>query len=92
MHDIHEMIDSLIVELDDLFKALAGGNSARFCALYADMMSKLGALREGAKEDAEAKARQIENLKEQIKRLTTPAAGDGEIIVGGETIQLGGDN
>lgn len=83
MYTIHEIIDSLIEEHYALFKALASGDYTGFCTLYADIMSKLAALRTGAKEHEAAKAAQIEDLKVQLKRALTPEPG-GETI-GGET-------
>lgn len=86
MFDIHQMIDSIIEEEYALFKGLVGGNYTAFCTLYADIMGKLAALREGAKKDAEAKTAQMEELKRQLDRALSD---DGEIhgnVIGGETV------
>ena len=85
MFNIHEMIDSIIEEQYSLFKGLVAGNYTAFCSLYADVMGKLAALREGAKKDADAKAAQIEELKRQLERALNPEELSGNII-GGETV------
>ena len=40
-----QLLDSIITEMYELFKALISGNYTGFCALFADILSKLGALR-----------------------------------------------
>ena len=85
MFDIHQMIDSLIEETNALMQSLVSGNYTGFCTLYADIMGKLVALRKGVKEDADAKAAQMEDLKAQIKRLQELEVEDGGYIDGGET-------
>ena len=85
MYTIHEIIDSLIEEHYALFKALISGNYSGFCTVYADMMSKLVALRKGVKEDADAKAAQFEDLKAQLKRAHEIEPEPGGSVEGGET-------
>lgn len=87
MYDINQMMDGVIEELYTLFKALVSGNYTGFCALYSDMMSKLAAMRDGIKSDADAKARQIEELKEQLARATADVdIPEGGGVIGGETV------
>ena len=87
MFDIHQMIDSIIEEEYALFKGLVGGNYTAFCTLYADIMGKLAALREGAKKDADAKKAQMEELKRQLERASTPQEfPESGGVIGGETV------
>lgn len=85
MYNVHEIIDSLIEEQYAMFKALVGGNYSGFCTLYADIMSKLAALRKGAKEDDEAKKAQIEDMKAQLRRALESKVEPGGSVEGGET-------
>lgn len=85
MYNVHEIIDSLIEEQYAMFKALVGGNYSGFCTLYADSMSKLAALRNGVKEDMQAKAAQIDDLKAQLKRALESTVEPGGSVEGGET-------
>lgn len=89
MYTGQELMDAIITEMYELFKALISGNYTAFCTLFADIMSRLAALRKGMKDDAEAKAKQIESLRAQLERATTPAqpAPGGEII-GGQTTTI----
>lgn len=89
MYDINQMIDSVIEEQYALFKALISGNYTGFATLYADIMGKLAAMRDGVKSDAEAKKKQIEELKEQLRRATEPPEfPEGGGIIGGDTVTL----
>ena len=85
MYTIHEIIDSLIEEEYALFKALISGNYAGFCVAFSDIMSKLAALRAGAKQDEDDKKAQIDDLKAQLKRANEPNPEPGETVIGGVT-------
>ena len=84
MYSTQEIIDSIIVEMYEMFKALVSGNYAVFCSGFSDIMSKLTALRKGIEDDKTAKDRQIEDLKAQIQRLRDESA-DSCITIGGGT-------
>lgn len=84
MYSTQEIIDSIIVEMYEMFKALVSGNYAVFCGGFSDIMSKLTALRKGIEDDKTAKDRQIEDLKAQIQRLRDESA-DSCITIGGGT-------
>lgn len=89
MFDIHQMIDGIIEEEYALFKGLISGNYTAFATLYADIMGKLAALREGVKKDADAKNKIIEDLKAQLNRALMPQEmPEGGGIIGGETVEL----
>ena len=83
MYTCTELINSIIVEMYEMFKALVSGNYAVFCSGFSDVMSKLTALRKGIEDDKAAKDRQIEDLKAQIQRLRDENAESGITIGGG---------
>lgn len=83
MYTCTELINSIIVEMYEMFKALVSGNYAVFCSGFSDVMSKLTALRKGIEDDKAAKDRQIEDLKAQIQRLRNDA--ESGITIGGGT-------
>ena len=86
MYTSDEMLDSIITEMYELFKSLISGNYAGFCTIFADIISKLAALRKGLKDERAAKEKTIKDLEEQLKRATTPEPlGPGEQTIGGET-------
>lgn len=64
-----EMIDSLIVDCNELPKALMTGQFVFFCAKIAEMVKKLANLKEGVKTDTESLHRQIAELNEQNNGL-----------------------
>lgn len=84
MYTCTELINSIIVEMYEMFKALVSGNYAIFCSGFSDIMSKLTALPKGIADDKAAKDAQIEDLKAQIQRLRDENAESG-ITVGGGT-------
>lgn len=86
MYSSDELMDGIITELYDLFKALISGNYAPFCTLFADIVSKLAALRKGMKDERAAKENQIRDLEAQLKRATQPLEGGAQVI-GGETTE-----
>lgn len=89
MYDINQMIDSIIEEQYALFKGLISGNYTAFCTLYADIMGKLSALRDGVKKDADAKNKIIEDLKAQLNCALQPQEmPENGGIIGGETVTL----
>jgi hypothetical protein len=83
MYTSTELVNSIIVEMYEMFKALVAGNYAVFCSGFTDIMSKLTALRKGIDDDKAAKDTQIEDLKAQIQRLRNDA--ESGITIGGGT-------
>lgn len=87
MYTNTELLDSVITEMYAMFKALISGNYTGFCAAFADIIAKLGSLREGMKKTDMAYAKQIEDLKAQLQRaLTVEPDEPGGQTVGGETV------
>lgn len=80
-----ELLDSVISEMYEMFKALLSGNYALFCAAFAEIMSKLCSLRDGLRKDAEATDKCINDLKAQLKKATTLEPEPGGKVIGGET-------
>jgi hypothetical protein len=86
MYTSEELLDSIIEEMYQLFKALISGNYAGFCTLFSDMISKLASLRSGMKSDKAAKEKQIKDLEDQLKRALEPKPlSPGQVTIGGET-------
>ena len=65
-----EMIDSLIVDCNELPKALMNGQFVLFCAKIAEMVKKLANLKDGVKTDTESLHKQIMDLNEEINTLS----------------------
>ena len=87
MYSSNEIVDSIIEEMYKLFQYLITGNYSNFCALFADIISKLAALRKGLKDEQASKERQISELRAQLERATHPDPGPGEQVIGGETTE-----
>lgn len=62
-----DMIDSLIVDLNNLPKLLMEGQNIMFCRTISTMGQKLLNLKVGVKNDLENKIEIIEELKRQLK-------------------------
>lgn len=88
MYTLQETIDAVITEMYEMMKALVSGNYTAFCALFADIMSRMAAVRKGVKEDKEADKKIIEDLKAQLDRALTHGVDEGGGVIGGETTTL----
>lgn len=62
------LIESLIVDCNDLPKALFSGQNVLFCRLIVGMVQKLANLKQGVKNDTES-------LKKRISELENPERG-----------------
>jgi hypothetical protein len=62
-----ELIDSLILDLNNLPKNLIDGQFIHFCDIVSQMGQKLINLKKGITNDLAGKDRIIEQLKEQLK-------------------------
>lgn len=80
-----ELLDSIISQMYEMFRALLTGNYAMFCAHFAEIMSKLCSLRDGVRKENELHDQHIKDLKDQLKRATTLEPEPGETVIGGET-------
>ena len=88
MYTWKELLDSIMEEMYAMFKALISGNYTGFCTFFADMISKLSALREGLEKDAKAKQAQIDDLEAQLRKALEPVVEEGGVVVGGETTRI----
>ena len=62
-----ELVDTLIVDLNNLPKDLTNGQFIHACAIVAQMGQKLLNLREGIQSDLDNKNKIIEDLKQQLR-------------------------
>ena len=62
-----ELVDTLILDLNNLPKQLIDGQYIQFCSVVVQMGQKLINLREGIKKDLESKDRTIEQLKQALR-------------------------
>lgn len=81
-----ELLDSIISQMYEMFRALLTGNYAVFCAHFAEIMSKLCSLRDGVRKENELYDQHIKDLKDQLKRATTLEPEPGGTVIGGGTI------
>lgn len=64
-----ELVDTLIVDLNNLPKELIAGQFIQACSIVAQMGQKLLNLRNGIANDLKYKDERIEQLKEQLRSL-----------------------
>ena len=64
-----ELVDTLIIDLNNLPKHLIDGQFIQFCNTVTQMGQKLINLRSGIKQDLDNKNQIIETLKENIRNL-----------------------
>ena len=69
LYDSVGLIDTLIVDCNELPRALFSGQNVRFCHLISQMVQKLAQLKEGVKTDLESRNRLIRELQDEIKTL-----------------------
>ena len=67
LFDSDGLIDTLIVDCNELPKTLCCGEYVRFCNTIVQMVQKLALLRNGIKADADSLRKQIEELKETLQ-------------------------
>ena len=72
LYDSIGLIESLIVDCNELPKALYSGQNVLFCRLIVEMVQKLANLKQGVKNDTES-------LKKRISELENPERGDGDV-------------
>ena len=63
-----ELADTLISDLNNLVKNVAGGQYIQACIIVTGMSQKMLNLKEGIKKDIDSKNRVIETLKEQLRQ------------------------
>lgn len=79
LFDYKGIIDSLIVNCNELPRSLFNGRSVQFCSILVEMVQKLSVLRDGVKNDLESRESIIEEKSAVIKNLLAEINGkDGE--------------
>ena len=66
--DSFGLIDSLIVDCNEIPKALNNGEYVRFCNIIVQMVHKLALLRNGIKQDSDSMKKQIDELTEILQK------------------------
>lgn len=72
-----ELIDSMIVDCNNIPKRLAEGQYIAFCGLIFQLGQKLARLKEGVKNDLKARDDSIEELKRTIDEISKNQNGGG---------------
>ena len=79
LFDYKGVIDSLIVNCNELPRSLFNGRNVLFCSILSEMVQKLSILRDGVKNDLESRESIIEEKNAVIKNLLAEINGkDGE--------------
>ena len=69
LFDYAGLIDTLLEDCNELPNALFSGKNVRFCALVVGMVQKLARLKEGVKNDLQARENLIREYAEENKLL-----------------------
>ena len=75
LYDSSGLIDSLIVDCNDLVKSICGGSYIAFCAKSVEMVQKLARLKEGTQTDLREKEKIIADLKRLNDELAEKVYG-----------------
>ena len=70
-----ELAESMISDLNDLMKNIAGGQYIRVCSIVMDMTKKLMNLKKGIEADINNREQQIKELQERYNELAEQAFG-----------------
>ena len=62
-----ELVDSLVIDLNNITKELVDGQFIRFCSIISQMGQKLINLKKGIDADLSSKNKIIEQLKDQLR-------------------------
>ena len=73
--DNEGLCDSLIVDLNDMMKAMAAGQYIKYCSLTVGMVQKLTNLKKGIRVDLQSRENEIEDLKKLNNELAEKAFG-----------------
>lgn len=68
MYTNSELIDSLIVDCNDLAKNIISGNGLAVCTLIVQMVQKLANLKKGVKNDLANREETIRILKDELRK------------------------
>ena len=75
LFDAEGLIDTLLIDCNDLPGALMQGRNVQFCSIIVQMVQKLSNLRKGVKADMDAMQAIIEEQKAQIEELRLAKGG-----------------
>jgi len=70
-----ELAESIITDLNNLLKNLAGGQYIRVCSLVMEIVQKLTNLKKGIEADINNREQQIKELQERYNELAEQAFG-----------------
>lgn len=89
MYTNSELLDTIITQMYDMFKALITGQYVLFTAAFTELMSKLSSLKKGIEKDEKMHRQQVKMLEDQLEAATAPRpTGDGDVVVGGERFEF----
>ena len=69
LFDAEGLIDSLIVDTNEMVKSIVGGNYIGWCKYNVQMVQKLAALKKGVTEEQTEQEKQIEELRKEIDEM-----------------------
>lgn len=75
LYDSSGLIDSLIVDCNDLPGILMRGQNVKFCSTIVQMVQKLSALKEGIRNEKAEQERKLADLRRMNNDLTEKAFG-----------------
>ena len=78
LYDSIGLIDSLIVDCNELPRALFSGKFVQFCSMIVGMVQKLANLKQGIKNDMESLKEQIEEKQALLDELSGKKSYGGE--------------
>ena len=78
LYDSEGLLDSLIVDCNNVVKELCSGQYIEFCRIILEMAQKLVELKKGLKADLDSKNRTIEELTALVNELSEEKGGDND--------------
>lgn len=78
VYDNVGLIDTLIVDCNELPKLLISGHGVGFCAKVVEMVQKLSNLKKGVLSDTESLREQVETLTHENESITAQLMQKGE--------------
>lgn len=78
LYDSDGLLDSLIVDCNNVVKELCSGQYIEFCRIILEMAQKLVELKKGIKADLESKDKTIDELTGLCNELSKEKGGDND--------------
>ena len=78
LFDSNGLIDTLIVDCNELLKLLIAGRYVGFCAKLVEMIQKLSNLQQGVQQDTKSKQERIDSLTAEVENLSKQLFQKGE--------------